>query len=171
MQIVKVQLIRSSRYGSIVFDYPNYNNAIAKEKLTTPMMSCCFMVLSQQKTQQTGSLDYLNRSKIQDLDKCVLSKILKAYGCNIVVTWSRHVILLIIISNNILLSPPITLTYHLIYEDSFFWYIKSHSFIIGNWFSYIALLKNTSATILFIGKCSFYYSTSILISIHQHPIC
>ena len=54
-----------------------------------------------------------------------------------------YVILLVIVSNNILLSSPIALTYCLISNGSYFQYIKSDSSIIGNWLSFIVLLKHT----------------------------
>ena len=38
----------------------------------------------------------------------------KENNCNIIAMWFYHVILLVIISNNIPLSPPIVLTYHFI---------------------------------------------------------
>ena len=59
-------------------------------------------------------------------------------------TWPCHVILLIIISNNISLSLPIVLTYHFFPDGSSFWYTKPHLSIIGNWLSFIALLKRTN---------------------------
>ena len=68
-------------------------------------------------------------------------------------------ILLIIISNNILLSLPIALTNHFIPDGSLFWYTKSHLSIVGNCLSYIALLKSTLATILFFKKCTIYHYT------------
>ena len=55
-----------------------------------------------------------------------------------------HMILLIIVSNNISLCPPNALTYHFIPDGSFFQYIKPHSSIVRNWFSFIVLLKYTS---------------------------
>ena len=85
-------------------------------------------------------------------------------------TWSRHVMLLVIPSNVILLSSLIALTYYLIPDGSLFWYTKSHSSIIRNWCPYTALLKKVSAAIFFIGKCSLHYPTTVLISIHQHLI-
>ena len=64
-----------------------------------------------------------------------------------------HVILLIIISNDILLNPPIALTYHLVLDGSSFWYTKSHSYIVRNRFSFIAFLNYISL--------SFYYNFDI----------
>ena len=61
-------------------------------------------------------------------------------------------ILVVIISNDILLSPSIALTYYLVSNGSFFQYTKSYSSIIGNCFSYIILLKSIPAVILFVGK-------------------
>ena len=57
-------------------------------------------------------------------------------------------ILLVITSKDILLNLSIVLIYHLISNGSSFKYIKPHLFIIGNRFSYIALLKNVSARYL-----------------------
>ena len=48
---------------------------------------------------------------------------------NVVVTWPRHVILLVITLNDILLSLLIVLTYHFIPDGSSFWCIKPHSSI------------------------------------------
>ena len=74
-------------------------------------------------------------------------------------TWPRHVISLVIISNNILLSPPIALTYCLIPDGSPFQYTKSHLSIVGTWLSYIALLRSLSAAIPFVGKRSHHHPT------------
>ena len=82
------------------------------------------------------------------------------YKCNVVATWPHHVILLVIISNDIPLSPPITLTYYLVPDSWPFWYTKPYSSIIGNYPSYIALLKSAPAVILFVGKRT-----------GCHPIC
>ena len=71
---------------------------------------------------------------------------------NVVATWPCHVILLVITSNNILLSLPIALTYYFIPDGSLFWYTKSYSSIIKNCFLYTALLKSALAVILFVGK-------------------
>ena len=90
---------------------------------------------------------------------------------NVVATWPRHMIPLVILTNNILLSSLIALTYHFVPDSSSFWYTKLYSSIIGNWHSYITLLRNVSAAILFIGKCSFCHLTIILIFTHSHPIC
>ena len=79
---------------------------------------------------------------------------------NVVATWLRHMISLVITFNDIPLSLPITLTYHLVPDDSPFWCTKPHLSIIGNWPSYIALLGSVPAVILFIGKRTGY-----------HPIC
>ena len=61
-------------------------------------------------------------------------------------------ILLIIIFNDIILSPPITLTYHLIAISLYSQYTKFYPSIIKNRFSYIILLKSKLAVILFIKK-------------------
>ena len=42
----------------------------------------------------------------------------------------NHVISFVITSNDILLSPPIALTYHLVPDGSFFWYIKPHLSVV-----------------------------------------
>ena len=63
-------------------------------------------------------------------------------------TWPHYVILLIIISNNILLSSLIAPTYYFIFIGLHFQYTKAHPSIIGNWLSYIALLRSASAIIL-----------------------
>ena len=55
-----------------------------------------------------------------------------------------HVILLIIISNDILLSLPIALIYYLISDNSSFQYTKSYSSIVQNRFFFIVLLKHIS---------------------------
>ena len=90
---------------------------------------------------------------------------------NIVAIWPHHVILLVIISNNILLSLPIAFIYCFVFNSSSFQYIKPHLSIVGNQLSYIVLLKSASAAILFIWKCFFRHLTAILIFIYQHPIC
>ena len=92
----------------------------------------------------------------------------KKGNCNIVATWPRHVISLVIISNNILLSLSIALTYCLIPDGSPFWYTKPHSSIVGNRLSYIALLKSLPAVISFIGKRSHRHPT-IFLFIRQRP--
>ena len=86
-------------------------------------------------------------------------------------TGSRRVIPLVIISNNISLSPPIALTYCLVPDGSPFQYTKPHSSIIGNRLSYIAVLRNPPAAISFVEKRSLCYLTTVLIHIHQYPIC
>ena len=91
--------------------------------------------------------------------------------CNVVATWPRHVISLIIISNNIPLSPLIAFTYRLVPDGSLFWYTKPYSSIVGNRLSYIALLRSPPAAIPFVEKRSLRYPTAVLIPIHQHPIC
>ena len=68
--------------------------------------------------------------------------------CNVVATWPHHMISLIIISNNIPLSPPIALTYHLIPIGLHSWYTKLYPSIVGNWLSYITLLRSAPAIIL-----------------------
>ena len=79
------------------------------------------------------------------------------------VTSSRHVISLVIIPNNITLSPPIALTYCLVSDGSPFQYTKPHSSIVGNWLSYIALLRSPPAAILFVGKRTSRYPSVILL--------
>ena len=81
---------------------------------------------------------------------------------NVMATWPRHVISLIIIFNNISLSPPIALTYCLIPDGSLFWYTKPHLSIVGNRPSYIALLRSPPAAIPFIGKRSLRH-------LYRHP--
>ena len=61
---------------------------------------------------------------------------------------TRHVISFVIISNDIPLSPPITPTYHLIPIGLYSWYTKPYPSIVGNWLSYIALLRSGPAVIL-----------------------
>ena len=82
--------------------------------------------------------------------------------CNVVATWPCHVISLVIIPNNIALSPPIALTYYLVLDGSPFWYTKPHSSIVGNRLSYIALLRSLPAAIPPSSYCSFdsYLPTS-----------
>ena len=77
--------------------------------------------------------------------------------------WPCHVISLVIIPNEIPLSPPIALTYHLVSNGSPFWYTKPHSSIVGNQLSYIALLKSPPATIPFVGKRTSRYTSVILL--------
>ena len=79
--------------------------------------------------------------------------------CNVVATWPRHIILLVIISNNIPLSLPIALTYCLVFDCSPFWYTKPYLSIIENRFSYITLLKSPPAAISFVEKRFFCYHT------------
>ena len=67
---------------------------------------------------------------------------------NIVATWPRHVISLVISSNNIPLSPLISFAYHLLSDDSPFQFTKPYLSTIGNWLSYIALLESTPSIIL-----------------------
>ena len=74
-------------------------------------------------------------------------------------TWLCHVILLIITSNIIPLSPPIAFTYHLVSDGSLFWYTKLYLSIIGNCFSYIVLLKSILAVIPFVGKHTICHYT------------
>ena len=95
----------------------------------------------------------------------------KKSNCNVMATWSYHVISLVISSNNILLSPPIAFTYYLGFDGSLFWYTKPYLSIERNQLFYIVLLKSISATIIFIGKRFLCHSTVVMISIHQHPIC
>ena len=95
----------------------------------------------------------------------------KESNCNVVATWLCHVILLIIISNNILLSPLIALTNYLIPDDSSFWYTKPHLSIVENRLFYIALLRSAPAAILFVGKHSLHHPIAVSFSTYQHPIC
>ena len=78
-------------------------------------------------------------------------------------TWPCHVISLVIMPNDILLSSLITLAYCLVPSGSPFWYIKPHLSIIWNWLSYIALLKSPPAAIPFVGKRTSCYSSIILL--------
>ena len=71
---------------------------------------------------------------------------------NVMATSPHYMISLIITSNNIPLSLPIILTYCLDPDSSPFQYIKIYLSIIGNRFSYIALLRSIPATILFVRK-------------------
>ena len=71
----------------------------------------------------------------------------KEDNCNVVAMWPCYVISLVIISNDILVSPPIALAYCLVPNGSFFWYTKSYLSIVGNWLSYIALLGSPPAAI------------------------
>ena len=80
----------------------------------------------------------------------------KESNCNVVAIWPRHMILLVISSNDILLSLLIALIYCL--DGSFFWYTKPHSSIVGNRFSYIALFRSPPAAILFVKKLTWRYS-------------
>ena len=89
--------------------------------------------------------------------------------CNIMATWPRHVISLVILPNDILLSPPIALIYCL--DGSPFWYTKPHSFIVGNWLFYIALLRSPQAAILFVGKHSLRHATAVSIPTYQYLVC
>ena len=78
---------------------------------------------------------------------------------NVMATWLCHVISLVIISNDIPLSPPIGLTHCFVPDNSPFWYTKRHSSIVGNWLSYIALLGSAPAAIPLSSYCSFdFYS-------------
>ena len=92
----------------------------------------------------------------------------KKGNCNVVATWPRHVILLVITSNNISLSPPIALTHCLIPDGSPFWYTKPHSSIVGNRFSYIALLGSAPAAIppSFYRNFDFYSPSSHLLGLN-----
>ena len=72
-------------------------------------------------------------------------------------TWPRHVALIVIISNNISLSPPIAIINHLVSDNSPFWYTKLHLSIIKNQPSYIELLRSALAIILFVGKRISYH--------------
>ena len=71
----------------------------------------------------------------------------KKSNCNVVATWPRYMISLIIISNNIPLSLPIALTYRLVPDGLPFQYTKFYSSIIKNQLFYIALLRNTPSVI------------------------
>ena len=72
----------------------------------------------------------------------------KKGNCNVVATWPRHMISLVIISNDIPLSPPIALTYYLVPDGSPFQYTKPHSAIFGNWLSYIAVIEKPTSCYL-----------------------
>ena len=88
--------------------------------------------------------------------------------CNIVATWPRYVISLVIIPNEIPLSPLIALTYCLVPDGSPFWYTKPHLSIVGNRLSYIALLGSAPAAIHPSSYCSFdsYSPTSSLLRLN-----
>ena len=92
---------------------------------------------------------------------------LEQVKCNVVATWPRHVISLVIIPNNIPLSPPIALAYCLVPDGSLFQYTKPHSTIVGNRLSYIALLGSPPAAIHPSSYCSFdsYLPTSRLLGL------
>ena len=90
--------------------------------------------------------------------------------CNGMVTWPHHVISLVILTNNILLSLPIALTYHFVPDSSSFWYTKPHLSIVGNWLAYITLLRSAPATILFVLKCFLRHLTTVSIPTHQHLV-
>ena len=79
-----------------------------------------------------------------------------------------YVISLIIIFNNISPSLLITLTYHLFFNGSLFWYTKLHLSIVGNCFYYIALLRSVLAVILFVGKRTIHHS--ILLGLISFPL-
>ena len=83
-------------------------------------------------------------------------------------TWPCHVISLVIPSNDIPLSLPITLTYYLVPDGSSFWCTIPYSSIIGNCLSYIVLLKSPLAAILFVEKRSLRHP-SILPFIGKQP--
>ena len=72
----------------------------------------------------------------------------------IVMSWPiiYHVILLVIIFNNILLILPIVFTYYFIPDGLYFWYIKPNLSIFEKRIFYIVLLKSAWAIILFIKK-------------------
>ena len=82
----------------------------------------------------------------------------KKNNCNVVATWRRHVISLVIPSSNILLSPPIAFTY--CFDGLSFWYTKPHSSIIENQLPILHCWKALPAAILFVGKHSL-----------RHPYC
>ena len=54
------------------------------------------------------------------------------YDYSIVISWPRHMISLVIIFHNILLSPLIALIYRFVLDGSPFRYIKPHLSIIKN---------------------------------------
>ena len=85
----------------------------------------------------------------------------KEGNCNIVAMWPRHMISLVIPSNDILLSPPIALIYRL--NGSLFWYTKPHSSIIRNRLPTLPCWEALPATIPFVGKRSPRDS-------YRHPI-
>ena len=82
---------------------------------------------------------------------------------------TRHVISLVITSNDIPLSSPIALTYHLVPDGSLFRYTKPHSSIVGNrlftshcWEVHQLLshlLRSSPAAIPFVGKHSLRHHT------------
>ena len=98
---------------------------------------------------------------------------------NIVVTWSGHMILLIITFNNILLSLPITLIYHFVPDGLLLQCTKSYSYICWKltFFHYITeifpaiiftiillsfhLLRNNFFCFDSIRNCIFFYSLKI----------
>ena len=92
----------------------------------------------------------------------------KESNCNVVAMWLHHVISLVIISNDILLSPLIALNHYLVSDSSPFRYTKPHSSIVGNWLSYIALLRSAPAAISPSSYCSFdsYSLTSHLLGLN-----
>ena len=78
---------------------------------------------------------------------------------------TRHVISLVITSNDIPLSPPIALTYRPIPDGS-----PSRLTFLVHQTSFIYCWKSASY-IAFVGKHSLCYPTVISISTHQHLIC
>ena len=86
-------------------------------------------------------------------------------------TWPRHVILLVITSNDIPLSPPIALTHYFVPDGLPFWYTKPYSSIVGNPLSYIALLRSAPAAIPFVGKHSLCHPIAVSIPTYQYPVC
>ena len=94
----------------------------------------------------------------------------KKVNYNVVATWLCHVILLVIRSNNILLSPPIAFAYCFVPDNSTFWYTKPYSSIVENWFPILYCWKTYQPLFYFVGKCFLCHPTVVLISIYQYPI-
>ena len=100
---------------------------------------------------------------------------------NIVAMWPHYMILLIVTSNDIPLSPSIALAYYLVPDGSFFGTLNLIHLLLEIGILYCIIEKLISRYLIcwkayqqlsyFVGKRFFHHPTAVLISTHQHPIC
>lgn len=71
---------------------------------------------------------------------------------NVVIMWPYHVILLVIISNNIPWSLPIRLIYYLVFNGLFFYYTKLYPFICWKSVFLLYIIEKCTSCYLIIRK-------------------